>query len=394
MRNFLRKAAGVITVLFTAAVTFAGCADMRNAGTAKEDGTTKIKPAPASFSISGISKHGNVTLDAGFDDMKKNNVEVGDIITVYVGDNEYDVPVGTSYTDADSGKMICRFDLEDNRVVLAVNMGSFAAEAGIGEKQATEEEPGYKWDIKIPTVKLVLKEKRGYADEYSARNLTRTNGRGDYAALTDEEFANFRAVSVAGMKENLLYRSSTPLDSDIKRNEYVMAAMEKAGIKTVVNLGDSVEAMKSFASYAGSYYSKCNIINPEMEYDFESAEFAERVRDSVLFITGNEGPYLIHCKEGKDRTGILCAVLECFAGAPADDVINDYMISYYNFYNVRKSDAAYGIILNNNLIKTLNELFDVDDIRTAKLKAEAEEYLLSAGLTENDLNALREILIK
>ena len=70
------------------------------------------------------------------------------------------------------------------------------------------------------------------------------------------------------------------------------------------------------------------------------------------------------------------------------------MISYYNFYNVRKSDAAYGIILNNNLIKTLNELFDVDDIRTAKLKAEAEEYLLSAGLTENDLNALREILIK
>lgn len=93
--------------------------------------------------------------------------------------------------------------------------------------------------------------------------------------------------------------------------------------------------------------------NPEMNYDFAGKEFGQKVKKSVLFITENDGPYLIHCKEGKDRTGMLCAILECFAGASAEDVKRDYMSTYYNFYNVQPEDDAYSIILNNNLVKTL-----------------------------------------
>ena len=39
----------------------------------------------------------------------------------------------------------------------------------------------------------------------------------------------------------------------------------------------------------------------EMNYDFAGKEFGQKVKKSVLFITENDGPYLIHCKEGKDR---------------------------------------------------------------------------------------------
>jgi len=335
-----------------------------------------------------INKHGNIILDVTFDQMNSHNIEIGDVITVFVGDKEYDMPVGTSYTDVDSGEMICRFDLEDNEVALAINYGSFAAATGAAVKLTTDDEPGYKWDISVQEVRISLKEKKGYLDEYRARNLSRTDAREDYPDLTDEEFANFRAVNVQGLKDNILFRSSTPIEPAIGRNTYAMAEMEKAGIKTVINLDDSAEAMNEYDAFSGSYYSRCAIVNPEMSYDYESEEFAAKVKESVLFIIKNDGPYLIHCKEGKDRTGILCAVIECFAGASADEIARDYMITYYNYYGVKTEDAAYGIILNNNLIKTLRGLFGVDDIKTANLKDAATQYLISVGLNKEQLNDL------
>ena len=342
--------------------------------------------------IKEISKHGNVILDTTFDEMKSHDMDVGDVITVTAADAEFDLPVGTSYTDVDSGEMICRFDMEDNEVAIAVNMGSFATEAGIGEKQTVEEDPGYKWDMRITELRLKLKEKAGYLDVYNARNLSRTDVRSDYAALSDEAFANFRVVAVTGMKENILYRSSTPIEPAIGRNEYAMAAMEKAGVKAVINLDDSADVMTGYETYPDSYYSRCKIINPEMSYDFGTEEFAEKVKESVLFIIENDGPYLIHCKEGKDRTGILCAILESFVGASAEDVMTDYMITYDNFYNVKPGDTAYDIILRDNLVKTLCVLYQIDDIETADLRVKATEYLLSAGLTDEQLSQLSEKL--
>ena len=352
----------------------------------------KKEDSPLTVAIRSISKHGNVVLDISFDEMRDNNMDVGDVITVTVGDNTYDIPVGTAFSDVDSGNMICRFDLEDDEVAVAINMGSFAKEAGIGEKQTIEADPGYKWDVKISEVGLLLKEKAGYLDEYNARNVTRTDAREDYVYLSDEEFANFRAVSVSGMKENALYRSSTPLEPAIGRNEYAMAAMEKAGIRSVIDLDDSAEVMRSYESFPGSYYSGCAVINPEMNYDFGSEEFGQKVRESILFIIENDGPYLIHCKEGKDRTGILCAIIECFVGTSREDVMKDYMITYSNYYGVQPEDATYGIILKNNLVKTLCELFKADDLENADLKEKAEEYLLSTGLTEEQLGQLTEKL--
>ena len=194
------------------------------------------------------------------------------------------------------------------------------------------------------------------------------------------------------MKEHILYRSSTPIEPDLGRNEYAMAAMEKAGIQSVINLANPANAMRNLSAYQGSYYSRCAVINPEMGYEFGNREFGEKVRQSIVFMTENDGPYLIHCKEGKDRTGILCGILECFAGATADDVMQDYMITYYNFYNVQPEDPAYSIILDNNIVKTLCNLFQIDNLDEADLREEAEQYLLSIGLTSEQLTALDEKL--
>lgn len=345
-------------------------------------------PESYTVAIRDIRKHGNVILDTDFDTMNAHGMEIGDIITATVGEKSYDIPIGTAHADVDSGSMLCRFDTEDNEVSLAINMGSFASEAGIGEKVSIEEEPGYRWDVAIGEVTLSLKEKQGYRAEYDARNLTRTNERADYPALTDEEFSNFRAVAAAGIREDWLYRSSTPIEPALGRNEYAMAAMEKAGIRAVINLDDSADEMQSYPAYPGSWYSRCAVVNPEMTYDFGTGEFAGKVKQSVLFLLENDGPFLIHCKEGKDRTGILCAILECFAGASAEEVTGDYMLTYANFYGILPGDGAYDVILSNNLVKTLCGLYGIDSLDGTDLQKEAADYLLSTGLDETQLHQL------
>ena len=373
MKKVLCGFIAVCTIL----ITLSGCR--------ADSGSMTIK-------IREIRPYGNVILDTTFEDMNEGGIDVGDIITVRIEDREYDLPVGTSYTDVNIGELLCRFDQQDKEVALAANYGSFAEITGTAEKQTIEEDPGFRWVTNVDEVTISLKEKEGYLDEYSARNLTRTDAREDYPNLNDEEFANFREVDVTGMKEHILYRSSTPIEPDLGRNEYAMAAMEKAGIQSVINLANPANAMRNLSAYQGSYYSRCAVINPEMGYEFGNREFGEKVRQSIVFMTENDGPYLIHCKEGKDRTGILCGILECFAGATADDVMQDYMITYYNFYNVQPEDPAYSIILDNNIVKTLCNLFQIDNLDEADLREEAEQYLLSIGLTSEQLTALDEKL--
>ena len=366
---------------------FAACA--KTAESDMPSAETAAQAAPFTVGFTKIKKSGNVMLDTTFDELKANGIEVGDIVTVTVAEHSFELPVGTSYTDVDAGCMILRFDAEDNEIALAINMGSFASETGIAEKETIEADPGYRWNMNVTEVGIVLKEKQGYRAEYDARNLTRTNARADYADLSDEDFANFRAVKVTGMRENVLYRGSSPIDPDLERNETVMRAMESAGIRTVINLADSEADMTAYAAFADSYYSRCSVLNVEMGYDFTSAEFGEKIKACVLFLIENDGPYLVHCKEGKDRTGMLCAILECFTGASVDEVKADYMATYRNFYHVGQGDETYGIVLRNNLVKTLCVLLGVEDLETADLREKAGSYLLSIGLTEQQLDALR-----
>ena len=374
----------VISILVMTALIFTSCGQP---GTEQDENIEKQLTVPVKL----VKKHGNVDLETTFKEVEAAGMNVGDLITVSVGDKRYDMPIGTSFTDVDNGSMVLRFDEAENEVSLGINMGSFAEDTGIAEKKTTDKDSGNEWDIKIHEVGLQLKEKEGYLEEYNARNLTRSDKREDYPELSDEDFANFRAVSIPGMKKDLLYRSSSPLDPLLGRNEYVMAAMEKVGIRSVVNLQDSEDYMKKYETYPGSYYSGCAVVNLEMNYEFLSPDFGKYVKKAVVFLTENEGPYLIHCREGKDRTGILCALLEAFAGASAEEIKNDYMLTYRNFYKTKPEDESYDIILNGNLVKTLCGLFKIDSIEGVDLKEKANDYFLSIGITEEQLAKLRSI---
>ena len=103
----------------------------------------------------------------------------------------------------------------------------------------------------------------------------------------------------------------------------------------------------------------------------------------------NKGPFLVQCLQGKDRTGILCAILECLMGASYDEIITDYMQTVYNWYGVTKEDKAYPIITQMNIINTLKTIFETDDLKNIDMKEKAEEYLLGIGLSEKEIEDIR-----
>jgi len=356
--------------------------------------------------IESINKYGSITLTIGPESMKELGYEPADIISVSIGDAEMEMPVGTSYTDADSGEPICCFKRSNSKgkdvVVLAINYGNMAETLGIAEMHEIDVDPGFEWvflnglDESVP-VYISMTEKQGYADEYAMHQVgnTRTNEREDYAYLSDAEFANFRAIETTGMGRNTLYRSSSPIDPALERNDEADNALRDAGIRTVMNMADSEQSMKRFADFGLAAYSQCDIIALDMSMNYDSDDFRKDMADGFRYIASHEGPYLIHCVEGKDRTGYAAAILECLMGAGADEVVEDYMITYYNFYGIEAGTDQYRQIAASNIEALLARAFGIKSIYDdgVDLRSCSEAFLKEIGMNDDEIASLRESLI-
>lgn len=75
-------------------------------------------------------------------------------------------------------------------------------------------------------------------------------------------------------------------------------------------------------------------------------------------------------------------------GATYDEVIADYMVTYYNYYGVEPGTEKYTAIANSNIIKSLQAAFGVTDLAAADLKSEAADYLKAIGLSNAEISAL------
>jgi len=340
-----------------------------------------------------IQKYGNVVLSLTCDEIKAAGYQFGDVVTVKFLDQSLDIPFCNNYSDVDSGSPALFARDADTQALVAINMGDFATTYGIAVK-TTNEDKTFVWNyaegVTGPvTFTISMKEAGGYYDEYVIHQLKYTNERADYAELTDEQFANFRAVATTGMGKNVLYRTASPVNPENKRNACADAALKAAGVTVVMNLADDEATVKGYEGYDATYYATTKYIALNMGVDFAAEEFGSKLAEGLKFFAQNPGVYAVHCTEGKDRAGFVAALLEAFMGASCDEIVADYMVTFYNYYGVTSGEARYDIIANSNIIKSLQRAFGVDDLKSADLAACAETYMKTIGLTDADLAALR-----
>ena len=403
----------IMTVILTLVILLlASCSDQNNTNTQHPDppsdsATISGDGSILEASIESISKYGNIVLTIGPKSMGEYGYEPADIICVKIGDREIEMPVGTAYSDVDSGEPVCVFktDPENGKgsVILAINAGNLASTLKIAEIRSIDEDPGYEVVFlegfdRTTTVYLSMTEKQGYAEEYLLHQLTgtRSNKREDYKDLSDAEYANFRAVSTAGMGTDTLFRSSSPVNPELNRNKEADAMIMDSLIRTIVNMADTEETMKAYPDYNTTNYSKCDIIALNMGMDFQSDDFKNKLVLGYQYIASHEGPYLIHCKECKDRTGIAVGILECLMGAGADEIVEDYMQTYVNYYSITTNSEKYAQIAESNIKSTLAKAFgiksiDEDGVDLAKC---ASDYLNRLGMSEQEILALKDNLRK
>lgn len=345
-----------------------------------------------------MTKYGNVNTDCTAEKFSEMGFEWGDLVKVSFLDQELVLPVVPTYSYVDSGKPAIILGKgadgsPDGYVSLAINMGNFAETYQLAQKHKNDDGSWYwtAWEgVSFPVeLKFVMAEEDGYRAEYILHDLQRTNVRTDYLSLTDAEFANFRNIGTTGMGENILFRGSSPINPELGRNTYADAALKNAGVTVIMNLADSAVSADAYPGYGDSYYHEQNVIFLNLGVDFQAEEFKTGLAHGLRYFAEHEGVYYVHCTEGKDRAGFVSALLECFMGASYDEVVADYMVTYKNYYGVEPGTDKYEAIAASNIIKSLEKAFGVEDLKTADLKAEAEEYIKEIGLSDDEIAALR-----
>jgi protein tyrosine/serine phosphatase len=207
------------------------------------------------------------------------------------------------------------------------------------------------------------------------------------------DYSNFRNIKVGKIKSKILYRSCHPSWGDAC-DFYVQAYAEKAGIKTIVNLADSEDdltiRLKRGSWYYNKYIAGC-ILAVKININFMDKKNFEKLNKILKFLINRDGPYLIHCASGKDRTGILCALIEALMGGTIEEIIEDYMLSYINYYGFNANEQRYKDI--SKIIEKLFQLLDVNN--SVNIEKIAEKYFMTnIKLTSEEIFLLKNKLSK
>ena len=253
------------------------------------------------------------------------------------------------------------------------------------------------------TVSIELNEKGKYQEEQAVNGITYSNEQGD---LPDEVFANFRAVNVGNLKENIVYRSSSPCDNQINRASVVDKLCQKADIQYVINLADSKADIESYINredfnspWYAELYKNDQVCALDMEINVSTDQLFRKLAEGFTQMAHHEGPYLIHCLEGKDRTGFVCMLLEALTGASVDEITQDYMVTYKNYYSITEDTEAdlYSKIRSRNIDKMITFITDGESVDPAKpdqLSEYAEKFLVNQGMTSADVQTLKDKLCR
>ncbi|MBR2825516.1 MAG: tyrosine-protein phosphatase [Solobacterium sp.] len=248
-------------------------------------------------------------------------------------------------------------------------------------------------------IEVSLNEKAKYIDVQELFSLKYSDERDDYDS--DEMFTNFRELVGGSMKAHYFFRGCSPCDNIHNRAAYADKLVEKHSIQCVLNLSNSVSRYEAFlekddfnSPYYHNLYQNGNVLLLLLNVNYHSVDFRKKLGIGLLRMLEHKGPVLVHCMEGKDRTGFVCAVLLSLAGATPQDIITDYMKTYLNYYHITKEKAPkkYEAILDNvhDFITTIGENQKGVPLHELDLRKGVIDYLKKGDLTDTQINQLIE----
>ena len=214
-----------------------------------------------------------------------------------------------------------------------------------------------------------------------------------------EQYANARVIKAGKSANNRLYRSSSPFNSKINRASYVSEYLEREGVKTVLNLADTEAKMQAYdlPSYSHTLWDEGHVILCPLTADPTSDDNNQKLIEALKILPSYPAPYVVHCTEGKDRTGFACALLEGLCGATYEEMVDDYLITYDNYYQVSPiyfpSICEILVMLKlNPYLMYYSGVSDESQLPNIDYAEAFSNFLLSHGMNQQQLEALIQAL--
>ncbi|NMC40287.1 MAG: tyrosine-protein phosphatase [Bacteroidales bacterium] len=240
--------------------------------------------------------------------------------------------------------------------------------------------------------------------------------------LNFRDAGGLSTISGGSVRKGIIYRSANP-DRISKKD---IKSLKKLGIKTIVDLRAPGEFRKRKAEIPDIEVINLPLdfegvtrqrIRPLIKRNFNPDEIDKTINELYLEIIDAAGPVLakiaglllipdktpllIHCQAGKDRTGILAAMLQMIAGAEKEEIVRDYMASNDSLVPYFSRKLSIRTILTFGLFPSAAILHAVKqkerDIETVIERIEEryggiKEYISVSGFNVSDFDRLRDIL--
>ena len=246
-------------------------------------------------------------------------------------------------------------------------------------------------------VTITVNQAGKYKDIEETLSISYSDDRNKYTS--DEQFANFREVTVGQISPKLLYRGASPIDDSRKRTAIVDSLLEKNNIHYNIDLADKESSITGSKYVIHDYFKSLQddnkVVFLGMAAAYKAEDFTSKMKTLFLSMLDNDGPYYVHCLEGKDRTGYVCMVLEALCGATYEELVEDYFVTYKNYYGIEKGTKKYDVIKQLHIDEMIRYVFGYEQkglLGFANFHSMANDYMLNVGLTQVQINKLQSKL--
>lgn len=197
------------------------------------------------------------------------------------------------------------------------------------------------------------------------------------------DIGGWKTLDGKAVKQGLLYRGSEldgVTDSRFQVTESGVETMqEELKIKTELDL--RARDLESVPDILGQNVEYRKITVP-LYADFFSPKAEGDVKAVFETLAQEENyPVYLHCNYGMDRTGMICYILEALLGMSPEDCYRDWELSVFVY------DDSNQPLMDQFVAK-------FQELEGQTLQDKAENYLLSIGITQDQIDDIRSILVE